>query len=151
MKTTLFRLGLLLLLGVVILNIFWGDSLFPDIKTYDIKKSVVDIKSRPQIDRKKEKNISMISHHTEKEIIEVTPKSEDITDISKIQRDQDLYTKRMLANEYRQEKMLQRKAYERARREWRRSLNQARKEAKISGDYSQYERIKSNEPGKTKL
>ncbi len=56
----------------------------------------------------------------------------------KLQRSEVL-ARRKLENE-------RREVYRKERRVWRRALNKARQKAKLTGDYSEYEALKNNEP-----
>ena len=145
MKNNLLGPGMILLFvaGIVLATLFLGDQIPKE------KKSIENFQVGSSIQKEKKNSLSVVSRHTEKEMVHYTYQSHKTEDnTSKIQRGQDQSSKRMLVIERREERMAEKKRYQTARHEWRRSLNKAHKEAKISGDYSKYETIKSNAPGK---
>jgi len=57
---------------------------------------------------------------------------------------------RIVAAERREIHRIQRLQYDQGRRQWQRDLQDARREAKKSGDYTKYEALKAEEPTKSK-
>ena len=148
MKKNLLGLGVLLLflMVIVLANIFWQDQKPKD------KKSIEDSQLESLTKKKKDKTLSVMSESTEDMLLNKKVISEDdqLKATLHTHRTQENESKRVVAIERRKSRVAERKRYETARREWRRSLNKARKEAKLSGDYSEYETIKREEPGKSK-
>lgn len=142
MKNNLFLFGILLLfaIGVVSFGGLWKSEIVQNQKVSEQKNNTGD------------SSLESPSKKIEQENISVLPQSLDSSSMQKLHDEsgeaQDREFRRMAGIERRKEIMKERKQYKTARRKWRKSLNQARAEAKVSGDYSAYEAIKKQEPGK---
>jgi len=64
--------------------------------------------------------------------------------------EEDRELNRIVAAERREIHRIQRLQYDQGRRQWQRDLQDARREAKKSGDYTKYEALKAEEPTKSK-
>ena len=151
MKNNFIFLGIPLLIGggIILSSIFWGnDKIANNTQVVEYKKIIEDSQLESSRKKNKENSLTIVTKISEKETLKNAYKNNRTEDFPKIESNQARQFKRMLAMEHRNDKILERKRYQSTRRAWRKSLNVARKEAKISGDYSKYEIIKSNEPRK---
>lgn len=150
MKNSHLLLGFLLIfIGGIILSISFGESEKPQkTKPVESKQLIEESSLGSSVDDQVQTSLSPIKTKAKK----TNEDSNDTINNIAVPLDtlsvQEREAKRMLAIEYRKERIAERKRYKSARIEWRKALNEARKEAKLSGDYSKYEAIKQQEPGK---
>ena len=141
--------ALLILIGVISLsNIFWEDEILTKPNLVENKKQIEDPQLDSSIKNKKQITLTSPPIKTKKENVDYIHIENDVVDPLEAQKIQEREYKRMLAIEERKSRMAERKRYKTARIEWRKALNKARKEAKLTGDYSKFEALKKQEPGK---
>lgn len=150
MKNSHLLLGILLILigGISLSSIFWEDKIPQKTKLVENKKEIEDPQLDSSVNNQIQTSLSHLPIKTKKENISSSNTTNDIAESLATQVIQDRESKRMDAIERRKNKMAERKRYKTARVEWRKALNEARKEAKLSGHYSKFEAIKKQEPGK---
>lgn len=142
MKNNLSLFGFLLLfaIGIVSFGGLWKSEIVQNQKVAKQKNNAGDSGLESPAKKIEQGNISVL------------PQALDGSSMQNLHdesgEDQEGEFRRMAGIERRKEIMEERKQYKTARRKWRTSLNQARAEAKVSGDYSAYEAIKKQEPGK---
>lgn len=150
MKKNHLLLGILLIFigGVSLSSIFWEDKIPQKTTLIENKKYIEDLQVDSSIKNNKRKMLSNEPTNTKKETAEYHNLDDDSENALAIQAAQNKEDQRILVNAHRKEMMAKRKHYKIARTKWRKNLNEARKEAKLTGDYSKFEAIKKQEPGK---
>jgi|GEM_PF-2583414 len=149
MKSNHLFLGILpILIGGISLSSFFGENETPQKTLVEGKQNIEVPQLGSSMDDQIQITLSTLPTQKQQENTTTNDTANDLAVPVDTQVAQEREAKRMLALERRREKMAERKRYKSARVEWRKSLNEARKEAKLSGDYSKYEAIKQQEPGK---
>lgn len=150
MKSNRLPLGILLILigGITLGSIFWEDKTPKKLKVVESKKHIEDPQMDASIKDRQPIILSNVPTRIKKENVDYIHIENDVVDPLEAQKIQEREYKRLLAIEERKSRMAERKRYKTARTEWRKALSKARKEAKLSGDYSKLEAIKKQEPGK---
>lgn len=150
MKNSHLLLGILLILigGISLSSIFWKDKIGKKTSLVESQTYIEDSQLDTLITNKKQIALSSVYLITKKEKVNNSNTTNNVIDQLETQAIQEREYKRLLAIEHRKSKLAEKKRYKTARIEWRKALNKARKEAKISGDYSKFEAIKKQEPGK---
>lgn len=143
MKNNLSLFGFLLLfaIGIVSFGDLWKSEIVQNKKVAKQKNNAVDSGLESPAKKIEQGNISVLPQALD------SSSMQNLHDESGEDQEGEEF-RRMAGIERRKEIMEERKQYKTARRKWRKSLDQARVEAKVSGDYSAYEAIKKQEPGK---
>lgn len=149
-KNHLLLLGVLLILigGISLRSIFLEEEQLTKPHLVENKKQIEDPQMDTSIKNKKPITLTNIDVKTKKEGVNYSNTNNDVVDSLEAQKIQEREYKRISAIEERKIRMAERKRYKTVRIEWRKALNEARKEAKLSGDYSKFEALKKQEPGK---
>lgn len=142
MKSNFFLFGLLFLfvIGIASFSGLWKGEIAQNKKVSEQENNAGDSKLESPANKIEQVNNSVLP-----EVLE-NSSMQNLPDENSEAQEREL--RRMEGIERRKAIMEERKQYKTARRKWRTSLNQARAEAKISGDYSLYEELKKQEPYK---